>query len=180
MPVFDGYKRAEASSQAVRIARTIADTPEGRRAVLPFYTLAYQVKSSAHVVDLPAIFERGEIDVSGDVQALAQLGERLSQRGVALDLVYFDSEAGVSPWDHGMEVFEAVYRNTKARERLPAGVRDADVKSLKFGTPEYKDWMVKFWKYADDLKAQALRKVAIESGLLSPWGARTKCIGSPK
>jgi len=173
MAFFNGYKRAEASKQAFELAEMLEKVPEGRRGLHPFYLLAFQLKLAEHPVDAVSIFERGEIDVSKDTETLGRLGEQLSKRGIVLDYIYCDNENDLSVWTLGDERIKEVYRSEKAKNRFPPAALRHDVSKLKFMTPEYHEWLLHFGSYAQQIKIEGIRKVLIESGLMSPWGERT-------
>lgn len=176
MGFFNGYSRSTARSQGRSIAEQLAALPEGRRGVHPFYMLGYQLKAEEYPVDAVTIFERGEVDVREDVAAFGHLGAELSRRGIELDYVYCDVEVGLSPWTLGIQPIIEVYRSDAARARMPEELRGYDVSKLKSLTPEYAEWVTKFGVYADKIRDEAIRKIVIESGLMSPWGERTTAV----
>lgn len=173
MPLFDGYKDWTAADQARAIAEDLERTPPGRRAVTPFYILGRALKASEYPVDIVGIYERGSIDISRDVAALGHLGDQLRRRNITLDFLYCDNENDLTPWTFGLEKIQEVYRSRRARDRMPEAALRHDVDRLVFLTPEYHDWLLDFGEYANQLRIEALRKTLIDSGLLSPWSART-------
>ncbi|MCC6907016.1 MAG: hypothetical protein IT430_03665 [Phycisphaerales bacterium] len=176
MGFLDAYKRSTARVQAVAIAEQMEREPEGMRAVHPYYVLGYEMKSDEYPIDVTAIYERGEIVASEDTRTCGYLGAELSKRGIELDLVYHDAETDLSPWSQGLKRIIDVYKSDAARERMPEDLRGYDVAKLKVMTPEYNEWIIKFGRYADRLKIEALRKITIESGLMSAWGERTAAV----
>ena len=169
MPMLNLYRAHELPAQADRIAEQLLRTPEGRRAVQPFYIMAFALKASEYPVDALGIYERGWIDVSRDTAGLAELAWRLDRRGAKLDFIYCDNENDLTPWTLGQERFVEIYASAAARERMPARLREFDPAALRFMTPEYHEWMIHLGTYAQQIKIEGLRKALCDSGLMSPW-----------
>lgn len=173
MPRLDINRPREAATKAAAVADQLARTPEGRRAFQPFYILVYGLRASEPSVDITRIYETGVIDVSRDVAVMAELGTRLSDRGIELDLVYCDNEDGLSPWNVGIQRLKEVYKSPAARERMPQDLRSFDPETLKFPSREYHDWLLKLGPYVEGIRVEALRKAIYDSGVARPASART-------
>jgi hypothetical protein len=177
MPMLNLYRAEELPAKAEQMAEELLRTPEGRRAMQPFYILAFEMKASEYRVDAVSIFERCELDVTRDTRALAELAWRLARRNVTLDLIFCDNENTLTPWELGQERFKAVYASDAARSRMPEELRAFDPGKLVFMSPEYHQWMMHLNRHAQKIKMSALRKALCDSGLLSPWAGRP---GSPQ
>lgn len=172
MPQLNLYRTAELPAQADRLARRLAATPEGRRAVHPFYILAFEMKASEYPVDVIKIYEQDGLDVTRDTRGLAELAWRLERRGVTLDLIFCDNENSLTPWEFGDQKFKELYRSDAARARMPEVLREFDPSKLTFMSKEYHEWMIHLNRHAQRLKMNALRKALCDSGLLSPWAGK--------
>ncbi len=178
MPQLNLYRENELPAQADRLAAQLERTPEGRRAIHPFYILARQLKAAEYPVDAVGIYERGSIDATRDTAGMAHLAQRLAARGVRLDLVYCDCETDLTPWTLGDERLREVYRSPAARARMPERLREFDVERLKFMSAEYHEWMIHLVPYAESIRAAALRRAIVDSGLSEPpeWSDRTTLV----
>lgn len=173
MPRIDINKPQQAPAQAQAISEQLARTPEGRRAVQPYYILAYGLRASEYPIDITRIYETGVIDVSRDVTVMAELDLRLANRGIDLDLIYCDNEDGLSPWSVGIERLKAVYRSPAALERMPERLRSFDVEHLKLLSREHHDWLLHLGPYIEAIRVEALRKAIYDSGVANPASNRT-------
>lgn len=176
MAFLNCFRRGQAAEQAVALAEMLAGVPEGRRAVHPFYLLGFEMKVEEYPVDAVGIYERGVIDSPGDVRTLGLLAEQLDRRGIALDLIYCDTEHDISLWTLGFERLRAVYRSEKALERMPPEARGFDLERMTLMSRECQQWLDAFGPYAQRIKIESIRKALIDAGLLPIFGDRTSAV----
>lgn len=138
--------------------------PEGERAVMLWWLLAYELYPSKGADPL-AIFERGVVPTQKSIAMLRPLSEELKKRRIPIDLIFMDNEGGFGFFEIGQAKIRRIMRSARAKRRMPPEVRALNVNHLQHGHPNFANAGRVWTEYANKLKFDAIKKVVTGAGL---------------
>ena len=94
---------------------------------------------------------------------LRPFGQELRRRGIHLDAVWTDNEGGSTAWMLTPTQLRTILQSPKARAKMPPGVRALREEMFVWNHPNFRNAMVTFNRWAEQLMYRSLRGVMATS-----------------
>jgi hypothetical protein len=160
-----------ARERAGTVSEAMQALPVGKRVVFLRWVLRYESYTDFGA-DPTLIFEQGGLRLARAISMLRPFGMELRRRGIHLDAVWTDNEGGSSTWQLTPEQIQGIYASSKARAKMPPGVKALRPEMFSWTHPNYRNAVVTFNRYATQLMCQSLRQVLVGAGIfVSPPSA---------
>lgn len=161
--------RAGAQFYASQVADKLRDIPPGYRVMQARWVLQYEAAMiEPWGADPLPVFENGGLPVGRGLMMYKPLGNLLKQRGLFLDAIYIDFEAGFSFWQLSPEQFRKIFASPKARANMPANIRNLRPEQLIWGEDAFDTAAATRWhRWQTLMIIRAMRRIFIESNLFN-------------
>lgn len=161
------YLRSAAQFYAGQVAEKVEQLPPGYRVMQARWVLQYEgAMSEPYGADPLPVFENGGFFVGRNIMMYKPLGELLRARGLFLDAIYIDFEAGFSFWNLDLAGFRRIFASAKARANMPPNIRSLRPEQITWGHPEWNLAAgVRWHRWQSLLIIRAMRRIFLETNL---------------
>lgn len=161
--------RSGAQFYAGQVADKIRELPPGYRVMQARWVLQYEAAmEEPWGADPLPIFESGGVPVGRGIMMYRPLGKLLKDRGLFLDAIYVDFEAGFSFWNLDEAQFRRIFASAKARAQMPPNIRKLRPEQLTWGHPDFNRESGSLWnRWQGVMLTRAIRRIFVESGIFN-------------
>lgn len=151
--------------------------PPGERVIQIRWMFMYEGYVRRWNVNPVPIFEQGFIPIGRAVRYLRPLGAELKRRGLQVDAIWVDTEAGFTSWNLDMSHMQAIYGSTRARATMPRQIRNFSPNDFLFASPNFRTATREFNRWTELLMTRAVRNALTQGGLMwqiTPQGTKRR------